>query len=164
MTPTYPGEKLEREEDSNLRPLGYEPSKLPLLYPANRCDVVGIRPSEHSRFQKRRYVTNLKNTSHGKAATPPSVVPLQSGGKSSTLSVELAKVADGSATFHRLTANYAFADRTSNSPKTVHQRLLSGSVLRYCYCEFSARLFAASSAAFSASYSLCSSRSFSTQR
>ena len=30
---------LWREQDSNLRPLGYEPSELPLLYPAmfNEC-------------------------------------------------------------------------------------------------------------------------------
>ncbi len=30
-----------REEDSNLRPLGYEPNELPLLYPAMFFDCKG---------------------------------------------------------------------------------------------------------------------------
>ena len=38
----YPNQPLLREKDSNLRPLGYEPSELPLLYLAV-CTSNGIR-------------------------------------------------------------------------------------------------------------------------
>ena len=42
---------LLREEDSNLRPSGYEPEKLPLLYPAMFVQKTGLEPANPSEWQ-----------------------------------------------------------------------------------------------------------------
>ena len=42
---------LWREEDSNLRPSGYGPEKLPLLYPAMFVQKTGLEPANPSEWQ-----------------------------------------------------------------------------------------------------------------
>ena len=49
---------LLREEDSNFRPLGYEPNELPLLHPAVQISI--IRPNRASSTAQKLYLASAE--------------------------------------------------------------------------------------------------------
>ena len=59
---------LLREEDSNFRPLGYEPNELPLLHPAGPF----YSAKSHSTSQQRSHREPKKNVNHRAMRDGPS--------------------------------------------------------------------------------------------